>query len=47
VHSGGSPSIFWASPITLTLIAGSFLLLVWNVLKVLRGDKAVSAGMDT
>ena len=40
MQSGGSYSIFWESPITLTFISFSCLLFLWNVYKSFRPDKA-------
>jgi putative tricarboxylic transport membrane protein len=41
MQSGGSMSIFWESPITLTVMIVSFLLLIWNGLKFVRPGKEV------
>jgi putative tricarboxylic transport membrane protein len=40
MRSDGSFSIFWESPITMTLIGVSVLLLVWNVYRGIRPTKA-------
>ncbi len=40
MRSGGSFSIFWQSPITLTLILFSCLLFLWNIYRALRPTKA-------
>jgi putative tricarboxylic transport membrane protein len=40
MRSDGSFAIFWDSPITMTLIAVSCLLLVWNVYRGVRPTKA-------
>jgi len=38
MRSAGSFSIFWDSPITLTLISLSVLLFLWNLLKSLKSS---------
>jgi len=40
MRSGGSFSIFWASPISLALFALSGVLLLWNVYRALRPKRA-------
>jgi putative tricarboxylic transport membrane protein len=40
MRSDGSFLIFWDSPITMTLISVSFLLLFWNIYRALRPTKA-------
>lgn len=40
MRSAGSPSIFWESPIALTLIIVSCLLFLWNLYRSLRPKKA-------
>ncbi len=40
MRSGGSFSIFFHSPIAVTLITGSFILFGWNIYRALRPKKA-------
>jgi putative tricarboxylic transport membrane protein len=42
MRSAGSFSIFWKSPIALTCIAFSFLLLIWNIYRSVWVDEKVS-----
>jgi len=37
MRSGGSFSIFWESPIALTLVAVAGLLFLWNLFQGLKG----------
>ena len=40
MRSGGSFAIFWESPITVTIIALSLLLFLWNIYRALRPQRA-------
>jgi TctA family transporter len=40
MRSNGSFLIFWESPIAMTLVTMSFLLLFWNIYRGLRPKKA-------
>jgi putative tricarboxylic transport membrane protein len=44
MQSGGSFSIFWESPITLSIMIASFLLLIWNAFRVVKTNEKEATG---